>query len=209
MDEKKFDGWLPDEIKSLPADYWESKERRENLLHRILSVAIACTCHDLSTPLPIENWRKDLNSYQIKGEEIEIFWDILAGKYLPNTDDFLQIAASCLYRLRQNDLSPKDLFPIHFRLLNFLTEGDWGHFSGDVFANLVSQQWQHIAQKQKFSLLAPSLYAPMLMEQCNHIELKGYSKAASILEVAATATGVNLNKSCIEFLYRIKNRQQN
>ncbi len=204
MEADQLDGWAPGEIQHLPDDYWESKDRRENLLNRLLSVAITSTCIDMSSPLPIDDWRRDLDTYQIRGQELNMFIDILSGKSTPRTDELLQVVAGWVHRLQYENLSPNDLLIAHFRMLNFLAGQEWGQFSGDSFANQLSRHWQHVAQTQRFALISPNLYVPILLERCNDKVLLGYAKAASILEVAATATGVRLAESSIQFLRRIQ-----
>jgi len=204
MEGKTLDGWAITEIPPLPADYWSFPDKRDDLLHRLLSVAITATCHDLNAPLPLDNWQNDLTAYGIKGPEVDQFIDIITGKVQPKADEFLQTAANCLYRLREQSLSPNDLFVVHFRLLNFLAQGEWGYYSGKQFANLLSQQWQQVADHQKFAFNSPKIYVPMLHEKCADTSLSGYSKAASILEVAASATGVHLATSGLQFLSKIK-----
>ena len=208
MEVKKLDGWATTEITPLPADYWSFPDKRDDLLHRLLSVAITATCHDLNAPLPLDNWQNDLAVYGIKGPGVDQFIDIITGKVQPKSDNFLQTAANCLYRIREQSLSPNDLFVVHFRLLNFLAQGEWGNYSGKPFANLLSQQWQHVADHQKFAFNSPKLYVPMLHEKCADTSLSGYSKAASILEVAASATGVRLATSGLQFLSQIKDRRK-
>ena len=208
MEDKKLDGWATTEIPPLPVDYWSFPDKREDLLHRLLSVAIIATCYDLNAPLPLDNWQNDLAAYGIKGPEVDQFVDIITGKVQPKADEFLQTAANCLYRLREQTLSPNDLFVVHFRLLNFLAQGEWGNYSGKPFANLLSQKWQHVADHQKFALNSPKLYVQMLHEKCADTSLSGYSKAASILEVAASATSVRLATSGLQFLSQIKDRRK-
>lgn len=204
MEAGQLDGWAPGEIQHLPADYWESKDRKENLLNRLLSVAITSTCIDMSSSLPIDDWRRDLDAYKINGQEVNMFIDILSGKSTPKSDELLQVVAGWLHRLQYENLSPNDLFVASFRMLNFLAGQEWGKYSGDSFANQLSRHWQHVAQTQRFALISPNLYAPIMLERCNDKDLHGYAKAASILEVAATATGVRLAESSIQFLRRIK-----
>lgn len=208
MENKKLDGWATTEIPPLPSDYWSFSDKREDLLHRLLSVAITATCYDLNAPLPLYNWQNDLAVYGIKGPEVDQFIDIITGKVQPNPDKLLQTAANCLYRLREQSLPPHDLFAVHFRLLNFLAQGEWGNYSGKPFANLLSQQWQHVADHQKFAFNSPKLYVPMLHEKCADTSLSGYSKAVSILEVAASATSVRLATSGLQFLSQIKDRRK-
>ena len=208
MEDKELDRWATTEIPPLPADYWSFPDKREDLLYRLLSVAITVTCYDLNAPLPLDNWQNDLAVYGIKGQEVDQFIDIITGKVQPKSDEFLQTAANCLFRLREQSLSPNDLFVVHFRLLNFLSQGEWGYYSGKPFANLLSQQWQYVADHQKFAFNSPKLYVPMLHEKCADTSLSGYSKAASILEVAASATGVRLATSGLQFLSQIKDRRK-
>ena len=87
MGNKEIDGWTAQEIPSLSPDYWESVENREKLLHILLTVAIAATCYDLTSPVPLENWKHDLADHRIKGIEIEEFFGVISfccGKILIN-----------------------------------------------------------------------------------------------------------------------------
>ena len=204
IEKKEIDGWTAQEIPSLSPDYWESVENRERLLHILLAVAITTTCYGLTSPIPLTNWKHDLMALGIKGIEIEEFIDIISGCAQPKAETLLQNAADCLYRLREQSLAPKDLFTVHFRLLNFLASGEWGQYSGKPFADLLSRQWQYVVDHQTFAITAPTIYVSELREICVGIKLSGYSKAASILEVAASATGVRVSKSALEFLSKVK-----
>ena len=157
-----------------------------------------------SSSLPIDDWRRDLDAYKIKGQDVNMFLDILSGKSTPKTSELLQVVAGWLHRLQYENLSPNDLFVAYFRMLNFLADQEWGQYSGNSFVNQLSRHWQHVAHTQRFALISPSLFVPILLERCIDKELHGYVKAASILEVAATATGVRLAQSSIQFLRRIQ-----
>jgi hypothetical protein len=116
----------------------------------------------------------------------------------------LDQATLSLHKIRENPVSPQDLFSCHFRLLNFLASGDWGLFVKDAFAQIVASQWAKAAENQRFALQSPSFYAPLLQERCEEISTVGYAKAASILETAADATGSRVSDSGKNFLTRLK-----
>ena len=206
MEEKKLNGWSASEIPPLPPAYWDSVDNRNKVLNILLSVAITVTCYDFTSQLPLHNWRYDLTANGIKGSEIDHFFDVIGGSSEPEADNLLEDAANCLQRIRKQALSPKDLFIVHFRLLNFLATGEWGNYSAKPFSDLLSRQWQDIAEHQTFALISPKLYVPHLSDICAATDLSGYSKAAAIIEVAALATGVSVSKSGLDFLSQIKER---
>ena len=173
-------------------------------MHILLSIAITATCYDSKAPLPINNWQHDLTAYGVKGEDIDEFFDVISGREKPKSEKLFQDATNCLWRLREAALSPQELFAVHFRLLNFLAAGQWGQYSGEQFADLLSRQWLYVAERQQFALISPKLYLPKLNERCSNTILIGYSKAASILEVASLITGVGLSKAARELLSQIK-----
>ena len=208
LEDKKLDGWSATDIPPLPPDYWNLGDKREQLLHILLSIAITATCYDFTSPLPVDNWRHDLNACGIKGEDINEFIDIFIGREKPKSEELLHAATNCLYRLREEALSPQELFAVHFRLFNFLATGQWGQYSGEQFADFLSRQWRYVAERQLFALISPKLYLPQLNERCLDTILSGYSKAASILEVASQVTGVGLSKAARELLSQIKDRKK-
>ena len=69
---------------------------------------------------------------------------------------------------------------------------------------MVSRYWLNVAENQRLALRSPSIYGPLIQEKCRESGSLGYAKAASILEIAATATGANMAESGKEFLIRIK-----
>ncbi|MGZ8487870.1 MAG: hypothetical protein ACXWW4_04980, partial [Candidatus Binatia bacterium] len=101
-------------------------------------------------------------------------------------------------------LSPPELFACHFRLLNFLTSGDWGLFIMDEYSHMVARQWLAVAENQKFALYAPSVYGPLLKEKCQESGFAGFAIVASILEVAASAVSATVAESGKQFLSRAK-----
>jgi hypothetical protein len=106
--------------------------------------------------------------------------------------------------MRNGRLLPQDLFSCHFRLLNFLSSGDWGTFVGDAFSKIVAEKWYDVAETQRFALRSPFVYGPLLREKCLGSDLSGYAKAASILEIAANAIGVKVDELAKQFLSRLK-----
>jgi tetratricopeptide (TPR) repeat protein len=199
-----FDGWQVGDIPALPVDHWNDPSNRAYLLFHLLSVGILSTSLNAQTPLPIEQWRADLEIFGMHGEEVERFLNLLDGKEVVREEEFLEQAAFALYKIRQPVISPMDLFVCHFRLLNALISGDWGYFVGNGFTDLVSRQWLEVAEQQRFALRSPSYYVPILLTQCKKVDNSGYANAGSILETAADATGAHLAESGRDFLSRVK-----
>jgi tetratricopeptide (TPR) repeat protein len=199
-----FDGWQIGDIPGLPVGHWNDPRNRAYLLFHVFSVGILATARKALTPLPIEQWRGDLEIFGIRGEEVERFLNILDGKEAVRDEEFLEQAAFALYKIREATISPIDLFVYHFRLLNALVTGDWGYFVGNAFADLVSRQWLEVTENQKFALRSPAFYVPVLVTKCNKTDISGYAKAGSILETAADATGTQLAQSGRDFLSRVK-----
>jgi tetratricopeptide (TPR) repeat protein len=199
-----FAGWQIGDIPALPGGYWNDPSNRAYLLFHLLSVEILATSLNAQTPLPIEQWRGDLEIFGIHGEEVERFLTLLDGKEVVRDEEFLEQAAFALYKIREAVISPIDLFVCHFRLLNALVSGDWGYFVGNAFADLVSKQWLAVAEHQKFALRSPFFYVPILLSKCQQVDISGYAKAGSILETAADAVGAYVAQSGRDFLSRVR-----
>ena len=208
MESEQIDGWSSTTIPPLPIGFWTSPEWRQNLLQRLISVAITATCHEPTNSLPLDVWQADLKHFAINGAEISRFFEIITGQYQSNNDDLTEVVILHLYRLREETLSPSDLFICHFKLLNYLTQGEWGNFSGESLAEFISRQWVGVADTQRFAINSPAYYAPLLKEKCDDKALEGYSKVASILETAASATGVRLAASAIQYLSEMKSKSR-
>jgi tetratricopeptide (TPR) repeat protein len=204
FEESVFDDWQVGEIPALPFDYWSDPSNRGYLLFILLSIGVLATSRDLKTPPPVARWRKDMEALGIHGEEVERFFNLLDGKEAVKDGGLLEEAAFALFKIREVTISPTDLFICHFRLLNALASGNWGCFTGNAFADLVSRQWLEVAEHQKFALRSPSFYVPILVTRCKKTDISGYAKAGSILETAADATGTHLAQSGMEFLKRVK-----
>ena len=200
------DGLKAGNIPALPGDHWTDPNKKTYLRFILLSFAVLATSQNPQIPIPIGHWRKSLEGMGIRGKDVSRFFDLLAGEFL-KPKDLLEEAALALYRVREEAVSPRDLFICHFHLLNALVSGDWGHLCGNAFGDLVSKQWLEIAKNQTFALLSPSLYVPMLLSKCQEVSVTGYSKAGSILETAAAATGASVAQSGKDFLSRVKKGQ--
>lgn len=199
-----FDGWQVGDVPALPFNYWTDPNNRGYLLFNLLSVGALATSRNLRSPLPVAQWRKDMEAFGIHGEEVERFFNLLDGKEAVKDGGLLEEATFALFKIRQATISPVDLFICHFRLLNALASGDWGYFTGNAFADLVSRQWLEVVEHQKFALRSPSFYVPILLTKCKKNDISGYAKAGSIVEAAADATGAHLAQSGREFLSRVK-----
>ena len=204
FEESVFDGWQVADIPALPFDYWSDASNRGYLLFNLLSIGVLATSRDLQTPLPVARWREDMEVLGIHGEEVERFFNLLDGKETVRDGGLLEEAAFALFKIREVTISPTDLFVCHFRLLNGLASGDWGYFTGNVFADLVSRQWIEVAEHQKFALRSPFLYVPILLTKCQRVDISGYAKAGSILETAVDAVGAHVAQSGRDFLSRAR-----
>jgi len=188
----------------LAHDYWAAEENRASVLFKLLALAILATAKDPTSELPLARWREDLRIFGISGTDVENVFKALNGDATLEIKVFLDQAAASLYQVREASLSPQDLFSCHFRLLNFLTFGDWGEFVRDGYSNMVASQWLDVAENQKFALRSPSVYSPLLKAKCQETGLTGYAMAASILDIAATAIGARIAESGKQFLSRVK-----
>jgi hypothetical protein len=80
---------------------------------------------------------------------------------------------------------------------------------GDALAKNASLQWVNACEHQRFALLTPSLYAPLLRIKCEDAGRSGLSKVASILKTAAVPAGLGLADSGIKFLSRMERGEGN
>ena len=206
MEIEALDGGSTTEIPHLPSTFWATSGWRQNLLQRLLSVAVSATCYEPTSLLPIDSWLTDLGLNDIKGLELDRFFNILSGKLKPDDENLTEVVTWHIYRLREQSLSPQELFVSHFKILNYLTQGEWGNYTGDVFAKLVCRNWYKVTENQKFALHSPTYYVPLLRDKCEDKTLQGYSKVASVLEAAASATGVSLARSAVQYLSELKNK---
>ena len=192
------------EIPPLTQGYWVEDNNRISALFKLLALAILATAKDSGSQLPLGRWKEDLRVLGISGSDVVTFFKLLDGDPDVQVKEFLDEAASCLYKIRETSVSPQDLFACHFRLLNFLTSGDWGIFAGDAYSNMVARQWLDVADYQRFALRSPSLYGPLLKEKCRESGHTGYASAASILQVAGEAAAVKVADSGKQFLSRVE-----
>ncbi len=162
------------------------------------------TAKQSDSPLPLERWQEDLRGLGITGPEVDNFFNLLTGNQNSTIVEFFDNATLALQKIRDSRLSAQDVFGCHFRLLNFLGSGDWGTFVGDAFSNMVAEKWLDVVENQRFALRSPSVYGPILQDKCQESGPAGYVKAASILEIAANATGVNVGELGKQFLSRLK-----
>jgi hypothetical protein len=198
------DGWAPGDITPLPDDYWEDQDNRAYLLFTLIAVGVLATCLHPGSPLPVEEWLNDARLQHVVGPEVDRFFALLDGTQKQTDGTLLEKVALALRRIREEALVLSDLFICHFWLLNALYSREWEKSVGDALAKIVATQWLNACEHQRFALINPSLYAPMLREKCEDISRDGFSKVASILKTAAVATGVRLDNSGFEILTRMQ-----
>jgi len=192
------------EIPRLTTGYWAQADNRGSVLYLLLSLAVLATAEQPDSELPLERWKEDLRILGILGPDVDSFFNLLSGDLNITAKELLDQATLSLHKIRENPVSPQDLFSCHFRLLNLLASGDWGLFVKDAFAQIVARQWANVAENQRFALQSPSFYGLLLQEKCEQTSILGYAKAASILETAADATGARVADSGKNFLTRLK-----
>ena len=93
------------------------------------------------------------------------------------------------------------------RLWNALVlrfSGDSRKPVGDALAKIVASQWVKVGENQRFALISPPLYAPLLKEKCEDIGRSGFSQVASILKTAIVAVGARCAKDVTEFLTQVE-----
>lgn len=195
--------WGPGDISPLPSGFWDKANNRETLFWHLLSVAVYATAQSITESLPIDQWRTDMKSAGIYGPEVDRLLALISGDKEVRDGSLLEDAIQSLSNIRKGSCSPQELYRYHFRLLNALISGDWGHYVENSFCDLVSRQWMHIAEHQKFHLLSPSLNVPALQAKCRE-DLSGYAKVAAILEAAMLATGVRVSDAGKKLLGSIK-----
>jgi len=205
VDAAQCDAWGPSTIPPLPEVYWDDKNKRIGLLFPLLAASVLVTCLHPNSPLPVTEWRDDMRVHHIGGPEVERFFALLTGTQQQVDGSLLEDAALALRRIREDTLSPQELYRCHFQLLNALFSGEWGEPVGDALAKIVVSQWANVSAHQLFALTSPSLYAPLLKKQCEDPSRSGFSKIASVLKTAAAAAGVSLPKSVADFLTRVEN----
>lgn len=170
----------------------------------ILSIAVFATARSITEFMPLELWRADMISAGIHESEVDHFVSLMKGETEVKNGTLLEDAMQSLARIRKGLYSPQELYRYHFRLLNALISGDWGNYVGPAFCSLVSDQWLHAAEYQKFHMFSPALYVPVLHAKCRASDLNGYAKIASILESAIAPTGVRVSDNVRKFLESIK-----
>jgi tetratricopeptide (TPR) repeat protein len=196
-------------ITPLSQEYWREQTNRTDLLFCLIAVGVWATCLKPERSLPIHEWLNDARLHDVAGPEVDRFFALLTGTERRADGSLLEEAAMALRRIREDTLLPNDLFICHFRLLNALSSGEWGKPVGDALAQIVSAQWVNACEHQRFALITPSLYAPLLRIKCEDAGRSGFSKVASILKTAAVAAGVGLADSGIEFLSRMEHGEGN
>jgi hypothetical protein len=141
--------------------------------------------------------------YHVVGPEVDHLFALLNGSLKQADGSLLEEAALALCRIREEVLPPNDLFVCHSRLLNTLLSRDWVKSVGDALAKIITAQWIHVIENQRFALTSSALYAPLLKKKCEDMSRSGFSRVAAILQIAAVPAGVSLADSGIEFLTQL------
>jgi hypothetical protein len=186
-----------------PCQIFFSFEATHGLFFSLIVAGVLATCLNPDRPLPVEVWRNDGHLYHVVGPEVDRLFALLNGSLKQADGSLLEEAALALCRIREEVLPPNDLFVCHSRLLNALLSGDWVKSVGDALAKIITAQWMHVIENQRFALTSPALYAPLLKKKCEDMSRSGFSRVAAILQIAAVAAGVSLADSGIEFLTQL------
>jgi hypothetical protein len=147
------------------------------LLFSLVAAGVLATCLHPDSPLPVKEWLNDVHSYKAVEPEVDRFFALLTGTGSQTDGSLLEDAALAMRRIREETLLPNNLFLCHFRLLNALCSGEWGKPVGDALAKIVAMQWLNAYEHQRFALISPSLYAPMLREKCEDISRTSFLRS--------------------------------
>ena len=207
LDASPHDQWEPGDIAPLPSNYWEDQSNRNTLLISLIAAAVVATHRHPDSPLPIEEWRNDVSQYNIIGTDVDRFFSLLTSSEEETDGSLLEEAALAIRRSRDNMLPPRELLRHHFRLwiaLVFRFSGDSGKPVGDALAKMVTSHWLRVSDNQRFALISPSHYAPLLKEKCEDLSRSGFSQVASVLKTASTAVGVRLANDVFDLLTKVE-----
>lgn len=198
-------GWEKVDIGALPAQFWEDAARATSLLRLLLAAAVIAASEGVA--IAFDSWREQLSDAGALTSPVARFVALLAGSDESPDGTLLQEAAASVAEIRKGGLSPKGLFECHFRLLNALAGGDAEYLAGHALEKL-TLAWKRVSQDQRFALVAPAEHCPVLEERCASPALSGLSKAASILDAAASAAGSRLGPEARAFLKRLVQQPQ-
>jgi tetratricopeptide (TPR) repeat protein len=201
------DRWAANDITPLPNGYWEDQSNRAGILLFLIAAGVLATCLYPDNPLPVDEWLDDMQSHNIAGPDVDHFFALLTGADR-ETDGSLEEAVLALHRIRNETLTLSELCVCHLWLLQALYPADkLGKPVGNALAKIVKAQWLKASENQRFALISPSLYAPMLKVKCEDTSRSGFSQVASILKTSTAATGVSLAPSGFAFLTQIENEE--
>lgn len=192
------------DIPPLPEDYWQTEANIINLLYFLLAGAVAQTARTPQTPLPADKWRKDALAVGVSHRYLDRYLSIAKGsKELAREDVPYEQALKALLRLREEQLSPNELFRSHFYLISILSQSEWGQLVAHNVEQIVATGWRYASEHQRFGLRMPSSSAPRILEACNDNTHVGFGKASRILLVASQGVNVALRNGAKEGLERL------
>jgi hypothetical protein len=196
--------WAIGDILPLSPGYWEEQHNRAALLSYLVAAGVLTTGLYPDRPLPVHEWRDDVQGHALAGPDIDRFFALLTGTDT-QTDGDLEAAVLALRRLRTETLPLQHLCLCHLRLLYTLysSSEEWKPV-GDALAKIVTAQWRKASETQRFALTHPALYAPMLKAQCEDTRRGGFAQVAAILTIATAATGVRLSQGAAAFLAQVE-----
>jgi hypothetical protein len=195
------DVWRKEQIGSLPSTYWDDVVHREHLISLLIGAGVVATVAGVE-PLPLEAWARDLKASGALHADVARVLALMAGHEEVPDKNLYEGAASALAKVRSGALLPRDMFTCHFRLVNALASADAKHLAGVAIAELV-MVWRSVAELQRFSLIAPRISGPALIERCDDASRSEMSKAANVLLAAAPAVGARLSQDARRFLEQL------
>lgn len=185
----QYDVWATGDIPKLPDEYWKNQENWNYIYLYILKASVICTSDNHTTPLPIKRWRNDLANAGALSADIDEFLDVLSGT-LPDKSLYQQ-AAAAIFALRSGILAPTKLWEVSFRLLNtFMIERHWVE---KALEGLLITRWFFSINNQRFAFSMPALACPEIERCCLDGTRSGFTKIASILDIAIPFLNINLS----------------
>ena len=105
----------------------------------------------------------------------------------------------------RNDLTPEARLYAHVTLVN---SGDfllWKDLVEDLVSYCISEDWRNIATKSRFSIINPTVNAPLILQACDDESRTGFHKAAFVLLTASKAVKLPISDVVISSLEQLAN----
>lgn len=195
-----------DDIKLPEASDCDWKDNNNILiLIDFLTVLIIKSLNSFETPnLLYRRWQADLSAYGIQNQQLDMFWATIDCPRPCQTRIYPTSPDKALQLLACENITPSEVLISHFRLFEFVNQGYFRDCCGEELSRFVAETWLTIAQTQQFSLIAPALHCPLIIEACLDESKTGCPKVARILDLAIDATGTRFTPEAREIIRNVQ-----